>query len=793
MKVTYSWLKSLVDFDYSPDELVEVLTMLGLEVDSIDNKVWNFDGMVVGQVTNKIAHRNSDKLWICEVNIGDRHLSVVCGAPNVEVGQKVAVAPENSRLPDGTMIRKARIRGVESEGMICSELELGISSRGDEIMVLDDKVEQGRKLQEVLGKGEVIIDIDVTPNRPDCFGVIGIAREIAAVSGTALNKPNPAVREDSSDIHDLISINILDQDKCPRYSARFIGGVEIKPSPWWLAQRLEAVGIRSINNVVDVTNYVMMETGQPLHAFDYALLKGEEINVRTASEGQGFTTLDDRSHSLSSECLMICDSERLVAIGGIMGGLNSEVSDKTRDILLESAYFDPVNIRRTSKYLGVSTESSKRFERGTDPNGTLYALDRAAQLMSELANGTVAKGQVDVYPTPIKPKKVRLRMHRVELLLGKNIPLQQTRTILSKLGLKVEEKSNQEFDVKIPTFRPDLTREADLVEEIARVYGYDNIERNTLAVIQQLRPKNLVEDTLRKVESYLISSGASQVVTYCMISKADAEMFSGGRALIRLTNPISEDLSHLRPSLIPGLLNAMRWNINRRNASLSFFEIGTVFQKAEDRIVENQQLTAALTGHAIENSWKAESKNYDIYDIKGLASSLLDRNSGASWRFRTYSTSFTNNKTLSLEIDNQFLGFIGEVDRRVLERFEIQQPVFVLDLDFSKFLDAITTQRQFSPIPKFPPISRDIAVVVTDDTESEAVWREIRQNGGEDLMKVELFDVFASEQIGKGLKSLAYNLTFYSLRRTLTDQEVDLQIKAILDSLASKFGARLRD
>ncbi|RMF59788.1 MAG: phenylalanine--tRNA ligase subunit beta, partial [Calditrichaeota bacterium] len=409
MKVTYNWLKTYAEFDLSPDDLVQTLTMLGFEVDAVDALSWDFDGVVVGRVTRKVRHQNAEKLWVCDVDIGTEHLSVVCGAPNVQVGQKVPVAKAGTRLPDGRVIESATIRGVRSEGMICSEAELGISSRGQGIMVLDDDVEFGKRLQDALGRGDVVLDIDVTPNRPDCFGVIGIAREIAAACGTKLRKPDIRLKETQAQTSDYIRVNIIDAQKCPRYTARYISGVKIGPSPWRLAHRLEAVGIRSINNVVDVTNYVMMETGQPLHAFDYDLLAGGEINVKCAAEGERFTTLDGVVRTLNSECLLICDARQPVAIGGVMGGENSEVTEKTANVLLESAYFDPTNIRRTAKALGIVTEASRRFERGVDPNGAPYALHRAAQLIAELTGGTVSSGFVDAYPSRIENARVTLR------------------------------------------------------------------------------------------------------------------------------------------------------------------------------------------------------------------------------------------------------------------------------------------------------------------------------------------------------------------------------------------------
>jgi phenylalanyl-tRNA synthetase beta chain len=766
--------------------------MLGFEVDALEYQSRDFDGLVVGQIVKKVNHRNSDHLWVCEVDIGKRKLSIVCGAPNVQVGQKVPVAPEGTSLPNGQTIGLSNIRGIESQGMICSEAELGISSRGEVIMVLDKQAEVGRKLKDILGQGEIVIDIDVTPNRPDCLGVIGIAREIAAVTGANLRKPKINLKEGERPIAELMKIEVLDSAKCPRYTARFIGNVKIKPSPWWLTQKLEAVGIRSINNAVDITNYVMMETGQPLHAFDYDLIKGRTIIVKTASTGEKFTTLDEKSHTLSSDCLMICDGERAVAIGGIMGGINSEVSENTKNILLECAYFAPVSIRRTSKFLDISTESSRRFERGTDPNGLIYALDRAAQLIADLAGGEIAKGCIDVYPNSIKPNKIVLRPERVQQVLGKKIPTNEIKSYLSHLEFKVTE--NKHLEIEVPTFRPDITREADLIEEVARIHGYDNIPADTAAFIEQLEPKNLLEASTKNLKFSLISFGFSEVVTYSMISTKNAKLFSDAKEVVELTNPISEELCCLRPSLIPGLLNVVQWNINRNIKNLRIFEIGHVFCKKEGSdILETTKVAGALTGLTSEENWSVKPKYIDFYDLKGSIENLLKRNFITNWRLVPNKCSLTEREALGVEIDKKNLGFFGKLRTELLENFEIEQPVFVFELDFSMLHDAINWHRVYSPMPKYPAIKRDIAIVVNDKIDAENIEQQILAHGGKFLQNVRLFDIYTGEQVESDLKSLAFSLTFYSLEGTLTEKEVDSQITEILEALAKKYSARLRE
>lgn len=793
MKVTYNWLKSLVDFDFSPKELVNRLTMAGLEVDSVYHQNWDFDGVVVGEVIKKVRHQESDHLWVCDVNVGRRKLSVVCGAPNVEVGQKVPVAQHGTILPGGRRIERIQIRGVDSEGMICSEAELGISSHGEGIMVLENNLRLGAQLRDVIGAGDIILDIDVTPNRPDCFGAIGIAREVAALAGTKLKLPKIQLKEERQPISKFIQIKIQNPEKCPRYTARFIGNVAIKPSPWWLRQRLEAIGIRSINNVVDVTNYVMMETGQPLHAFDYDLLQGHRIIVKKAKNGEEFTTLDEKTHKLNSNCLMICDGKRPVAIGGIMGGVNSEVSPSTKNVLLESAYFDPVNIRRTSKHLGIATESSRRFERGVDPNGLVFALDRAAQLIAELSGGVIAKGLIDVYPQRIKPKKIKLRFARIKLLLGISVPAATIKSILTRLGFKILAKSSAGFTVELPTFRPDVTREADLIEEVARVYGFENIPEDTSALIDQLTPANREEQFTRNIKLQLTAAGLSEVLTYSLLNKKLAGLFANVDQLVELVNPISTDFSTLRPSLVPGLVNIVKWNVNRKNQNLKLFEIGNVFTKTDGKILESKKIAGVVSGAVFISNWKQKSAPFDIFDVKGIIENWLQRNNISEFHFKPVESSFGKRASMSVEIDGRELGIVGELKNEVLVEFDIEQPVYFFEIDFLNLYQKANRWRLYSSIPKFPPLVRDIAILVREDVNAGDIANDIQKNGGEFLQHLNLFDVYVGQQIAAGHKSLAFSLTFYSPHRTLTEEEIDVQIKKILESLSINFSARLRE
>jgi len=792
MKVTYDWLKNYTDFDIQPEELVHTLTMLGLEVDSFTTGTAVSDGIVVGEVVAKSPHPQADRLSVCDVKTGSETLQIVCGAPNVAVGQKVPVAVAGSQLPSGARIEQVKIRGVESRGMICSEAELGLSNRSDGIMVLNGNANVGAALQDVLGEPEVTIDVDVTPNRPDCFGAIGIAREIATVTENELVKPTINIKEGKKEIDALFAVEILDTEKCPRFTARFIGNVAIKPSPWWLVKKLEAVGIRSINNVVDVTNYVMMETGHPLHAYDYDLLAGERIVVKCAKAGERFITLDGIEHVLNDECLMICDGEKAVGVAGIMGGQNTEVSQNTKNILLECAYFDPRNIRRTSKHLEKSTEASKRFERGVDPNGLLYALDRATQLIADLAMGEVAQGVIDVYPREIRPASITLQLSEVKRLLGITIPQKTVVDILRRLGFEVAEK--QDLEVSVPTFRPDVTRPADLIEEIARIYGYDNIPADCTAFIDQLAPVNEDEGFQRKVAASLQGLGFSEVTTYNLVSRREAGLLAPDANLVELINPLSEELSVLRPCMLPGLLRSLRWNLNRKITDVKIFEIGTEFSKSGETVTERTRISAVLTGSLFRNNWKRRAEAVDFFDLKGYVEQLLARNYVPEFQFEPLDTDGVVNpkQALAVKVGDVTVGKLGQVQTAILKAFDIDQEVFMFDLDYRAVRESVRSHRTFEPIPKFPAVVRDLALLVDREVAVEALQREMMATGGEYLRDVEVFDVYLGEQVAREKKSVAFKLTFQSAERTLVEEEVDASLRAILSALSKGFACELR-
>lgn len=769
--------------------------MVGLEVESVTEIQFQFDGIVIGQIDAIRPHPTQEKLTICEVNLGREKLDVVCGAPNVAVGLKVPVAKIGSRLPDNQAVTAAQIHGVASPGMICSEAELGLSHQSDIVMELAAHAPLGSSLKEYLGQGETVLDIAVTTNRPDCLGVIGVAREIGAINGVPITKPSLQLQESAGKrITDVIEIEIKHPASCPRYTARYVEGITVGPSPRWLIEKLEAVGLRTINNVVDVTNFVMMETGQPLHAFDYDLLAGAKIVVRQAQAGETFVTLDGKQHTLRDQTLLICDAEKPVALAGVMGGLNSEITAQTRRVLLESAYFAPTNIRKTSKGLGIVTDSSQRFERGVDPNGLMYALDRAAQLIAELAGGEIASGAVDCYPEPILPQTIPLRLQRVKHLLGAAIPAAEIEAILRRLEFKVR-REDQLVMVEVPTFRVDIEREVDLIEEVVRVYGFDRIEENRWSTIPLLTAENKREKFNQLVREIMIGLGYHEVLSLSLMNHKWAQPFSR-QTCVQLKNPISEDLDTLRPSLVPGLLSIVKWNKNRFANDQKLFEIGNIFywdQPEQLRHCEQAKIGLVQIGQNRFNHWLEKPRSTTFYDLKGDVFSFLEKLKLTDWTIGPSQIAFLDQRSLEIRLGNGSIGYVGALSPEILEKLDVKNDIFVAELDYDALWQRYGWDRKFQPIPKYPPIKRDLALLIDLQYPVAEVEQAIWAAGASNLKSVQLFDFYRGQQVAAGKKSLAFSLTFYSLDRTLTEREVDADIRQILEFLKSRLQAQLRE
>lgn len=793
MRVSYNWLKELVNFDLSPTELAERLTMVGLEVSEVVPWGQGLDKVVVGQVLSVEDHPQADLLSICTVDVGSDRLQIACGAPNMAKGQKVPVALPGAVFPDGSCIERVELRGVESQGMICSERELGLSSEAVGIMVLDGRSKVGARLTEVMDLADFVLELDLTPNRPDCLSHIGVAREISALTGNPLRKPDIEVREGSKKVEDLVSVEIFDQVGCPRYAARMIEGVGVGPSPDWLRLRLESIGIRSVNNVVDVTNYVLMEFGHPLHAFDYNLLSGDRIMVRRAISGESIATLDGQERRLSEEILVITDGQKPVAIAGIMGGLNSEVTERTKNLLIESAYFDPKAIRRGTQGLAISTEASHRFERGANPEGVIEALDRATQLISKVVGGEVAQGIIDEYPRPVGRVKLKVRTGKVNQILGADLPKDEVARILDALGFKVED--GKDLRVTVPPFRPDVAREIDVVEEVARMYGYNEIGTKTRASGSLTTYRSPVEKAIREVKGVLTGLGMTEVVTNSLIDPEVLKIVDPSAAPLAIKNPLSRELSVLRPTLVPNILQTLVWNKNRKVEDLSIFELGRVFMgDSEGRLpTERLMVCGAMMGKKEQPGWNTENRKVGFFDLKGLLESFFERISLDKFGIIGYDNSIYKKGVGARIIDGQGqIGTFGEVKREILERFDLKGKVFLFDLDFEALLKVLSKVKRYQPLPRFPAVERDLAITVPEALFSGSIVEAIYDAGRGLVESVNLFDLYRGEQIPTGKKGLAYSLRYRSGERTLTDQEVDEVHAAIANRLKRGFDAEVR-
>ncbi|OGB99474.1 phenylalanine--tRNA ligase subunit beta [candidate division KSB1 bacterium RBG_16_48_16] len=794
MIVTLNWLKEFVEINESPRELANLLTMGGLEVEEYHTAPGDFSGIVVGEIISAKPHPEMVHLFLCEVVASHKKVTVLCGAPNVAVGVKAPLAMVGSTIAQGITIKKKEFQGLSSEGMLCSEAELGLTERADEIMVLPSSLASGSDLGQYLGEPDVVFDIAVTPNRPDCLSVIGIARQIAALKGLALKVPQLKISDTQELPQCPVKVEINNVRFCKRYSGRLLEDVRIKASPFWLAQRLHAVGIRSINNVVDITNYVMMECGQPLHAFDFRFLQNQKIIVRTAGDKETFTTLDGQDHVLDSEALLICDGRKPVALAGIMGGQNSEVQDDTTAVFLESANFDPVNVRRTSKKLGLSTESSRRFERGVDPNGTVYAMNRAAELMVELAGARISSGSVDNYPERITGAKITLTAVQTNNLLGTELSQEDIERYLKNIGLDTR-RQNAYIHVSVPTYRPDLLRDVDLIEEISILHGFDNIPARVVSEINQLQPANdkaIFKDSIR---TFLSGIGFCETANLSLVYPDLAKYFlPNGSRFVELLNPLSADLSVFRPAILLSLMNAVAYNRNRQHQNLMLYEIGNAGWKNRDNnVVERTQIACILAGKRNDGVWFQKAEPFDYFDMKGIAHSFLLKFVDGDVQFCESREKIWGAENSGLQVNEHYIGAIGKLSDEICAKFKIRVPdLFGMVLDFEDVYSIRKIGKKFSPIPKYPSVPFDLAISVENRVPYQDVEQTIWQAGGEYLRKVQLFDLYRGEQIDAQQKSLAFSLTFFSQDRTLDDEEVDKAVQNILANLKEKFAAELR-
>lgn len=799
MKISLNWLKDYIDLEgIASGEIIDKLTISGLEVEDVEEKGSGFDNIVVGYVKEKKKHPNADKLSVCIVSTGNDEFNVVCGAPNVEEGQKVAFAKIGAVIPEGGFkITKAKLRGELSMGMICSERELGLSDNHQGIMVLDNSLQPGTPLKEALGLDDVVIEVAITPNRPDALSHIGVARDLAAIFNRKIKLPEVSVKESGEKIEKLASVEILDTENCPRYTARVIRNVTVKESPDWLKKKLTSVGLRPINNIVDVTNFILHELGQPLHAFDLDRLQGQKIVVRRAADGETFTTLDSKERKLTSSDLMICDAEKPVAIAGVMGGENSEVTSQTKNILLESAYFHPSSIRKTAKSLILSTDASYRFERGTDPNITPYAANRAMQLMAELGGGEVSSGIIDVYPGKIEPKKVTLRFNQIERILGFDVAKNEVKDILINLGLNAVSEDTDEMTFEVPTFRPDIEREIDLIEEIARIYGYDKIPavEKISITLSGKTDQSAFKDTLRNIANGL---GFYEIISNSLQSKEISELTGNP---VEMLNPLSFDMAALRTSLLPGALYAVSKNLNVGEKNLKLFEIGHVFNKiTEGEILsfkdfsETPKMMFLITGKAESVNWYSKERAFDIYDLKGFVNSFLEKICLDNVLVDSYNLVENKNfeYTFEKKYKDQVVGRGGLVRKDILKKFDISQEVYCFELNLNALAEIPVPQKRFKGLLKFPKVLRDCAFILDTKVTSQEVIALISKSSSELLKKVELFDIFESGNLGPGKRSMAFSLEYYDENRTLKDEEVDKDFNRAVEAVIKQLNAEFR-
>jgi len=793
MKVLYNWLEDIANTKATPQEVGDKLTMLGMEVESIEEIGGAKDFILVGEVVSVEKHPDADKLSVCQVKVPGETLQIVCGADNVKAGIHVPVALVGAEFDGNFKIKKAKLRGVESNGMICSKEELGIEEKSAGIWDMGDQFEIGTKPEEFLGEKDYLFDVDITSNRSDCLSVMGLAREAVAGFGTEMSKPKIKLEIDKN--IEKPDITIESKDLCSRYSSRIIKGVKIKKSPDWLVKRLERSGIRSINNVVDVTNYVLWEYGHPLHAFDLNKLADKKIIVRNAKEGEKIVTLDEQERELKKEMLVIADGEKAVAIAGIMGGSTSEVDDNTVDLLIESAYFDAITIRRASKKLNLVSEASYRFARYADPEITITALDRAVELIIETAGG-VAGELTDNVSQPYKQKEVVLTRDFVKMKLGVAIPIDECASILEKLEFEIIDKNETQLVAIVPSFRSDVSMNADLVEEICRIWGYDKIPTKLFPVRINEAVLAGHSDLKFKVQDFLVEKGLQEVINFNFVQVDDLDLLKlSADNCVDVKNPMSNDQRYLRPSLLPNMLKNLKTNVSHGRKNLAMFEFGKIFSKVSGDKVLNEatSLAVLLYGYAELPGWdKNNGKSWDFYDLSGILDYLLRKFFIKNYKIeRTERDGFHPGRTAKIMVDGHNIGFLGELHPSVLKELDVQQRVYMMELDPNVLDSAAKDSVECSLLSKFPSLYRDLAFVLARDVDAQEVIETIKRVGSH-LESVRLMSVYTGEQIDADKKSLAFTMSFVNEKRTLSDDEIEAIQTKIIKAVSKKHNGLLR-
>jgi phenylalanyl-tRNA synthetase beta chain len=808
MKISYNWLKQFINIDWTPEKTSELLTNLGLEVEGIEayaSVKGGLKGIVVGEVKTCKQHPNADRLKLTTVDVGDDQiLKIVCGAPNVAAGQKVAVATIGTTLytkeGESWKIKKGKIRGEESHGMLCAEDELGLGPNHDGIMVLDKDSVIGSPLADIFNiENDVVFEIGLTPNRADAMSHYGTARDLkAGLIQEGLNPElmSPSVSGFHVDNRTLkIDVAVESKDKAPRYCGITISGAKIEASPGWMQQRLKAIGLQPINNVVDITNYVMHSLGQPMHAFDADKISDQKIIVRNAKKDEKFTTLDGIERSLDVEDLMICDNNGPMCIAGILGGLNSGISNSTTNIFLESAYFDPVSIRKSAKRHGISTDASFRFERGIDPEKTKYVLKYAASLISEITGGEISSDPSDEYSKKIKDKQVFLSFENINKLIGQKIPKETVKEILSSLEIKVNNVTESGLGLTIPAYRNDVEREVDVIEELLRVYGYNNISINDkLNSSISNASKNNGHKIENALANQLVSLGFYEIMTNSLTTQKYTALSASLNTndSITLLNPLSNDLATLRRSMLFSGLETIAYNLNRQQESLRLFEFGKTYHLANEERKENKHLSILMTGQKAPLHWRNQKENIDFFYTKGIVSALIEK-MGVSKLKSSPATNAIFEEGQMLKLGKTTLVEYGIIKNSISSTFGIDQVVYFADFNWDAIENSIkTTNVKFKPIPKFPEVKRDFALLIDDDISFEAIYKVAKQTDQKYLKEISLFDVYKGNNLPAGKKSYAISFTLQDSTKTLTDKEIETIMSKLQKQLEKKVGAELR-
>ena len=805
MKISYNWLKEYLNLDMTAEKTADLLTDIGLEVESIDlheEVRGGLKGVVIGEVIQKRKHPNADRLALAVVDIGlENPLNIVCGAPNLSEGQKVPVATIGTWLYDGDnkfKIKKGKIRGEVSEGMICGEDEIGLGEDTDGIMVLDKDAKSGMPAAEFFKlQSDVIFDIGLTPNRSDAMSHYGVARDLKAVLNRNGGNFKICVRNVDAFVDPIeetqkISVNVSNNHLCPRYSGISISDVKVKESPDWLKKKLLSIGQTPINNIVDITNYILHDTGQPLHAFDIQKIKGGVINVDTVKSKTKIITLDEEERELSSEDLIISNDNHPMCIAGVFGGLNSGVSMDTKNVFIESALFDPISIRKTAKRHNLNTESSFRFERGVDPNMVIYALKRAALLIVEIAEGKISSPIIDHYPKPYSYKDVDLYYEKMDRLIGQSIDREMVKSILNDLEIKITDESNNYIKLSVPPFRADVNRDVDVIEEILRIYGYNNIDLPDTIRTPYI-DKDISDNELQKhiVSNFLSNNGYNEVINNSLIKKEYLELINTEYKHVEMLNPLSADLSIMRHNMLFGVLENINHNQNRQNADLSLYEFGKTYIKQELEYNEYTHLFIAITGKKNEENWNKSARKVDFYDIKEIVEAILKK-----LNFNRLSSSDSDIEYIDQGISCQFkkknVVNFGSVSKKLLDKFDIKSDVYIADFNWDVISKRKIEAATYSPYSKFPSVRRDLSLLLEKDIEFTQIKKIALQIGGSELDSVNLFDVYEGKNISSDKKSYSISLTFSDATKTLTDRFVDGVIDKLIKKLKQEIEVEIR-